>query len=94
MAQPSYPWIVMGLVPFFVTFFRPSGCERLQEEPPSLHTEREGGQEFSWIFVRPSRILFIQKEGLFAEPFVCEPRPLGLGKVAGRAPEPPHVATG
>ena len=31
---------------------------------------------------------------MFAEPFVCELRPLGLGKVAGRAPEPPHVARG
>ena len=66
----------------------------MQEEPPSLRTEREGGQEFFWLFVRPSRILFVRKEGLFAEPFVCEPRPLGLGKVAGRAPEPPHVARG
>ena len=68
MAQPSYPWIVMGLVPFFVAFFRPSGCERLQEEPPSLRAEREGDQEFPWLFVRPSRILFARKEGLFAEP--------------------------
>ena len=55
----------MGLVPFFVTFFRPSGCERLQEEPPSLRAEREGDQEFPWLFVRPSRILFVRKEGLF-----------------------------
>ena len=47
----------------------------LQKELPSLRTEREGGQEFSWLLVRPSRILFVRKEGLFAEPFVCEPRP-------------------
>ena len=67
---------------------------KLQEEPLSLRTEREGGQEFSWLLVRPSRILFVRKEGLFAEPFVCEPRPLGLGKVTGRAPEPPHLARG
>ena len=40
----------------------------LQEEPPSLCMEREGGQEFPWLFVRPSRILFVWKEGLFAEP--------------------------
>ena len=31
---------------------------------------------------------------MFAEPFACEPSSLGLGKVAGRAPEPPHVARG
>ena len=36
---------------------------RLQEELPSLCTEREGGQEFSWLFMRPSRILFARKEG-------------------------------
>ena len=41
---------------------------RLQEEPPSLYIERERDQEFPWLFVRPSRILFIRKEGLFAEP--------------------------
>ena len=41
---------------------------RLQEEPLSLYTEREGGQEFPWFFVRPSRILFVRKEGLFTEP--------------------------
>ena len=35
---------------------------------PSLRTKREGGQEFPWLFVRPSCILFVQKEGLFAEP--------------------------
>ena len=63
MAQPSNLWTVMGLVPFFVVFFRPSGCERLQEEPPSLRAEREGDQEFPWLFVRPSRILFARKEG-------------------------------
>ena len=31
----------------------------LQEEPPSLCTEREGRQRFPWLFVRPSRILFV-----------------------------------
>ena len=63
---------------------------RLQEEPPNLCTEREGDQEFPWLFVRPSRILFVQKEGLFAEPIECEPGSLGLSKFAGRAPEPSH----
>ena len=67
---------------------------KLQVEPLSLCTEREGGQEFPWLFMRPSRILFVRKEGLFAEPFVCEPRPLGLGKVVGRAPESLYVARG
>ena len=44
--------------------------------------------------MRPSHILFARKEGLFAEPFACEHKSLGLGKVAGRAPEPPHGARG
>ena len=35
---------------------------RLQEEPPSLCTEREGDQEFPWLFMRPSCILFVRKE--------------------------------
>ena len=35
----------------------------LLEEPLSLCMEREGDQEFPWLFVRPSRILFIRKEG-------------------------------
>ena len=41
---------------------------RSQEEPPSLYTEREGDQEFPWLFMRPSRILFARKRGLFVEP--------------------------
>ena len=28
----------------------------LQEEPPSLYTEREGRQEFSWLFIHLSRV--------------------------------------
>ena len=67
---------------------------RLQEELPSLCTEREGGQEFPWFFIRPSRILFVWKEGLFAEPIECEPGSLGLSKFAGKAPEPLHRAGG
>ena len=39
----------------------------LQEEPPSLCMERECRQGPPWLFVRPSRILFVQTEGLFAE---------------------------
>ena len=66
----------------------------VQEEPLSLRTEREGDQEFPWLFRRPSRILFVQKEGLFAKPIECEPGSLGLGKVVGRAPEPLHGARG
>ena len=44
--------------------------------------------------MRPSRILFIRKEGLFAEPIECEPGSLGLSKFAGRALEPSHGARG
>ena len=40
----------------------------VKEEPLSLRAEREGDQEFLWFFKRPSRILFVRKEGLFAEP--------------------------
>ena len=36
---------------------------RLQEEPPSLCTEREGDQEFPWLFCVP-----LAHEGLFVEP--------------------------
>ena len=56
--------------------------------------EREGDQEFPWLFMRPSPILFVQKEGLFAEPIECETRSLGLNKFVGKAPEPPHGAGG
>ena len=59
----------------FIAFFKPSSASLgrlssswVQEEPPSLRTEREGGQGFPWLFVRPSCILFVQTEGLFAKP--------------------------
>ena len=82
----------------FIAFFpASSGClssSWVQEEPSSLRTEREGDQEFPWLFMRPSRILFIRKEGLFAEPIECEPGSLGLSKFAGRAPKPSHGAGG
>ena len=52
----------------------------MQEEPPSLCIEREGDQEFSWLFMRPSCILFIRKEGLFAEPLSAN---LGRWVLAG-----------
>ena len=67
----------------------------LQEEPPSLCTEREGGPEFPWLFIRPSRILFARKEGV-----VCRaPSSASLGRwvsarFVGRAPEPPHGVGG
>ena len=35
----------------------------LREEPLSLRLEREGRQGFTWLFVRPSRFLFVRKEG-------------------------------
>ena len=63
---------------------------RLQEEPPSLCTEREGDQEFPWLFVRPSRILFVRKEGLFAEPSRAS---LGRWVSASLQEEPPSLCT-
>ena len=52
-AQPLNPWIVKGSVPFLSHFSEPPsaslGCLFsfwVQEEPPSLYTEREDGQEF------------------------------------------------
>ena len=48
----------------------------LQEELPSLCPEQEGRQEFPWLFVRPSRNLFVWKEG-----FVCQgPSSANLGR--------------
>ena len=146
----GFPWLFVRPSRFLFVrkeglFAEPSSASlgrwvsaRLQEGPPSLYTKREGGQEFPWLLVRPSRILFVQTEGLFAEPprvrawvarsrqgcrksplasawseravrgplafcttlahpfcleggvvcraLECEPRSLGLGKVAGRAP--------
>ena len=62
----------------------------VQEEPPSLRTEREGGQEFPWLFVRPSRILFAWKEGLFTEPSSAS---LGRWVSAWLQEEPPSLRT-
>ena len=58
----------------------------MQEEPPNLHTEREGDQEFPWLFIRPSRIIFVRKEG-----FVCRaPSSASLGRwVSTRLQEEP-----
>ena len=61
---------------------------RLQEEPPSLRTKRKGDQEFPWLFTRPSRILFVQKEGLFAEPSSAS---LGRWVSARLQEEPPSL---
>ena len=67
----------------------------MQEEPPSLRAEREGNQEFPWLFMRPSHILFIRKEGFVCRaPLKREPGSLGLSKFVGRAPEPPHRVRG
>ena len=41
-----------------------------QEEPPSLRQEQEGGQGSPGFFIRPSHILFVRTEGLFAEPIL------------------------
>ena len=57
-----------------------------QEEPPSLRQEQEGGQGPPDFFIRPSHILFVWTEGLFAEPILVRAGAAGLGKVAGRAP--------
>ena len=50
--------------------------------------EREGGQEFPWLFMRPSRILFVQKEGLFTEPSSAS---LGCWVSAMLQEEPPSL---
>ena len=63
----------------------------LQGERSSLHTEREGDQEFPWLFMRPSRILFVWKGG-----FVCRaPSSASLGRwVSARLQEePPSLCT-
>ena len=60
----------------------------VQEEPPSLCMEREGNQEFPWLFVRPSCVLFVWKEGLFAEPSGAS---LGRWVSARLQEEPPSL---
>ena len=57
-----------------------------REEPPSLCQEQEGGQGSPGFFTRPSHILFVWTEGLFAEPILVRAGAAGLSKVAGRAP--------
>ena len=79
-AQPSNPWTVTGLGRLSLFW--------VQEEPPSLRTEREGDQGSSRLFfVRLPHVLFARTGGCLPSPLVCEPEPLGLGKVAGGAPE-------
>ena len=56
------------------------------QEPSSLRQEQEGGQGSPGFFIRPSHILFVRTEGLFAEPILVRAKAAGLGKVAGRAP--------
>ena len=54
----------------------------MQKELPSLCTEQEGRQEFFRLFERPSRYLFVRKEGWFLpRPLACELKSLGLGNV-------------
>ena len=67
---------------------------RLQEEPPSLRTEREGDQEFPYIFCATLAHPFRSEGGVVCRALECEPGSLGLGMVAGRPPEPPHGAKG
>ena len=65
----------MGSVPFLSCFSETPSVSLggllsfwVQEEPLSLRMGREGDQEFLWFFKRPPHILFVRKEGLFAEP--------------------------
>ena len=46
----------------------------VQEEPPSLRLEQEGDQGSPDFFIRPSHILFVWTEGLFAEPILVSAR--------------------
>ena len=78
-AQPSNPWTVTGLVRLSLS--------RVQEEPPSLRTEREGGLGSSRLFCPSPSRPFRSDGGCLPSPLACEPEPLGLGKVAGGAPE-------
>ena len=64
------------------------GLDRLslswvQEEPPSLRLEQEGGRGSPDFFIRPSHILFVWMEGLFAE----------LTLVSARLQEEPLAST-
>jgi hypothetical protein len=78
-AQLSNPWTVTGSGRLFLSW--------VQEEPPSLRTEREGGQGSSRLFCPSPSRPFRSDGGCLPSPLVCEPEPLGLGKVAGGAPE-------
>ena len=46
----------------------------VQEEPPSLRLEQEVGRGSPNFFIRPSHILFVRTEGLFAEPILVSAR--------------------
>ena len=61
--------------------------------PEPLHGAR-GRSGVPLAFWRPSRILFVQKEGLFAEPLSASLGHWVSARFAGRAPEPPHGARG
>ena len=47
---------------------------RVQEEPPSLRLEQEDGRGSPDFFIRPSHIIFVRTEGLFAEPILVSAR--------------------
>ena len=58
----------MPFIVFFVLVFW------VQEEPPSLRLEQEDGRGSPDFFIRPSHILFVRTEGLFAEPILVSAR--------------------
>ena len=91
----------MGSVPFLSCFSEPPsvslGCLFsfwVPEEPLSLRTEREGDQEFPCLFRATLMHPFCLEGGVVCRALECEFGSLGLGLVAGRAPEPPHGARG
>ena len=46
----------------------------VHEEPLSLRLEQEGGRGSPDFFIRPSHVLFVRTEGLFAEPILVSAR--------------------
>ena len=85
----------------FVAFTDAHECEFgslgsvwLQEEPPSLCSEQEGDQEFPCLFCVTLAHPFCLEGGVVCQALECKLGSLGLGLVAGRAPEPLHGARG
>jgi len=74
----------------WVACFR-SGCRK----SPRAFAWSERAIRSSPGFLGDPRASFsFRRRGCFAEPIECEPGSLGLGKFAGRAPEPLHGARG